>query len=203
MILYSWKWAEYQMKNRIYVSKGVYFLILLSAFQGRRNIYLLSILFAFVHECSHLLMAVIIGEKPKKISLLANGFELTLQGVKNRKKLIIYLAGPIISILLCYFFYKINKISLSKINFLIFTINILPALPLDGGRIFYCITQNKIKLKNLSRLVEIILYSLSFFEKGYLWFLPVVFIIHKSIKKMPYDIFVNDLIKRLEKEDKI
>jgi len=191
-----------KIKEKIYISRGAVLMLLLSLNSRRRSIYVSSILFAFFHECSHLCAALLMGITPLKIKILINGFELFLQGVSNKKKLVIYLAGPSASLLMYILFYEINPV-VSKMNFLIFSVNILPALPLDGGRIFYCITQNINILKKMSRVCEIILYTLPFFEKEYIWLLPVTFLIHNSLNKMPYDIFVNDLIKRLEKESKI
>lgn len=52
------------------------------------------------------------------------------------KRIITYLSGPLCNLVIAFIFYIANtNIELIKINFILGVLNLLPILPLDGGRI--------------------------------------------------------------------
>lgn len=94
-----------------------------------------------VHECAHLLAALLIGLKPERMVFYPFGVNLKL---KNRllpsmaDEFILYIAGPMANIVMALS----AKIFLKDFswqedfyikNILLFAINMLPILPLDGG----------------------------------------------------------------------
>jgi stage IV sporulation protein FB len=119
------------------------------------KIYIILMIFAMAHEIAHLITGIILGLKPKSISILPYGFKILFDvkvkdlntkigkgTILSIKKIIIALAGPIVNIIFIIIFwifkYKIFGITYDYIvyaNMLIAIFNLLPIYPLDGGRI--------------------------------------------------------------------
>ena len=124
------------------------------------KIYAILMLFALIHEMGHLIMGVMLGLKPEKISISPVGFtirfktkcedynkKISKSNIISIKKMLIALAGPltnllIIIALIIYYdisgnssiFYIPLDLSLYS-NILILIFNLIPIYPLDGGRI--------------------------------------------------------------------
>ncbi len=97
-----------------------------------------------VHEFSHTIIAAVLGIKVAEIELLPFGGQARIEdftGLDPDKEIYTALAGPIISLSLAAIFYFIPAFQSAKaplivqINLLLGIFNLLPALPLDGGRI--------------------------------------------------------------------
>jgi stage IV sporulation protein FB len=98
-----------------------------------------------VHEIGHGIMAKIMGLKIAEIDLLPFGGQAKIEdftGLDPDKEIYVALAGPITSLSLAAFFYflplKFDPLTLDmmvKVNLLLGCLNLLPALPLDGGRV--------------------------------------------------------------------
>lgn len=98
-----------------------------------------------VHEISHTIMGKVLGVKVVEIELLPFGGQAKLDdftGLDPGKEIYVALAGPLISISLALSLYFLDLTGtydlvpyLIKINLLLGIFNLLPALPLDGGRI--------------------------------------------------------------------
>ncbi len=102
-------------------------------FDYKTGIYIL--LFAIIHEFAHLVTLLLVGGKPKKINVSIFGFGLVYDdNLYPTKELLFYLAGIIVNGILAIVFIILGKNDLSYINFMLFAINALPIMPLDGGR---------------------------------------------------------------------
>lgn len=98
-----------------------------------------------VHEVAHTIMGIVLGIKVVEIELLPFGGQAKLEdftGLDPSKEIYVALAGPLISLSVAASFYFLNLADqydvvpyLIKINLLLGIFNLLPALPLDGGRI--------------------------------------------------------------------
>ncbi|HZK86712.1 MAG TPA: M50 family metallopeptidase, partial [Syntrophomonas sp.] len=106
----------------------------------------IMVIFASVllHELSHTIMAAILGVKVAEIELLPFGGQARIDdftGLDPDREIYIALAGPIFSLsisALLYFLpatFPFKTAQLIQINLFLGVFNLLPALPLDGGRI--------------------------------------------------------------------
>lgn len=103
------------------------------------NFLLLTYLVVFIHETAHALTAVLLKVKLDKIEIMPFGVTIAIHGTHIKKpihEIIIAAAGPICSGVLAFLCYRLNLGSfMVTANTAIALINIIPALPLDGGRI--------------------------------------------------------------------
>lgn len=108
---------------------------------------LLTYLIVLIHEMAHVVTALKLGVKPEKIVILPFGVTMQLQSYNikcPKDEMKIAIAGPISNIImglisLGLFRYGLLSLELTQYlvtaNCAIALINIVPALPLDGGRI--------------------------------------------------------------------
>ncbi len=107
----------------------------------------LSFLSVLVHEFGHLLAAKQLGFTPKEVALLPFGGVASLEeniGLDPEAEMHIALAGPWTSLLLigacillrAYFPGQEWLSFLLEVNIILVLFNLLPALPLDGGRVY-------------------------------------------------------------------
>jgi stage IV sporulation protein FB len=169
---------------------------------------LLSIIFILLHESGHLLAAKFLGYSFDRKSLQILPFGMRL-GFKEKfivpsKDIVISIAGPMVNLLFFLMFYfagilKQNDtyIYIADINVALFLFNMLPAVFLDGGRVFKAIIAYYISyyysclLVNINGIIIGVSFILYFIYKGIslvgipLFMLGIFFIFEgtKSIKK--------------------
>lgn len=90
-----------------------------------------------IHECAHFAACVALKEEICGIRFMPYGVNLVTKDIKNPiHTMIISASGPVMSFVLIFIFGKFpsDVMQTFKIsNIAIFTLNIFPALPLDGG----------------------------------------------------------------------
>ena len=128
----------------LFVMEGVWY-----AFTGELFLFFLSALVAVQHECAHAFAAAKLGYKLNAIVLMPFGAVIDgdLHGISFKDEIYVALCGPLCNLITATFFVALwwfvptmyaftdtaYYVSLS-----IALINLLPAYPLDGGRIFKC-----------------------------------------------------------------
>lgn len=170
------------MKIRIDL-KIIIFLILFYL-TNQIRIYLIILFFCIIHELGHLFTGLALKLKPENIEIMPYGLSVKLKtnpkdvnkkigkgNILEVKKIIIALAGPIVSLALSIIFLYIDPIFITKqdavySNILILLFNLIPLYPLDGGRIIKGILHikygNKFSKKFVYIMSNMIMIILSF-----------------------------------------
>ena len=123
------------------------------SFTGELFLFLLSALVALQHECAHAFAAAKLGYKLNKIVLMPFGAVIDgdLKGISVKDELSVALAGPFCNLLTAGFFAALWWFAPTTYAFTdtayysslaIALVNLLPAYPLDGGRVLKCVLEN-------------------------------------------------------------
>ncbi|MBQ7948587.1 MAG: hypothetical protein IJ284_02385 [Clostridia bacterium] len=120
------------------------------AFTGELFLFLLSALVAIQHECAHAFASAKLGYKLNKIILMPFGaiIDGDLRGITLKDEIFVAVCGPLCNLLTAAFFVALWWLVPTMYAFTdtacysslaIALVNLLPAYPLDGGRILKCV----------------------------------------------------------------
>ncbi len=122
-------------------------------------LFLATTLVAIEHELAHALVSAKRGYRLTKILLMPYGavIEGDLEGLSAKDEIAVALAGPLCNLCTAVFFlalwwlypslYPYTDLAFDA-SFSMFLVNLIPAYPLDGGRVLYCLMKQwKIKRK--------------------------------------------------------
>ncbi|MDM5249498.1 MULTISPECIES: site-2 protease family protein [unclassified Lysinibacillus] len=116
--------------------------VFLMIFSGQIAYYSIILFSLLWHEAGHLLAAMLCGVKVKSCVITPYGGEIEFENptvVSATSLLWIALGGPIATILgigLAFFMPELLASKLIHVQLVLLAINVLPIIPLDGGRIF-------------------------------------------------------------------
>lgn len=133
----------------IKLNLNIFLFIALFFLTGQLEIYALVMIFALIHELSHLVCGVLLGFKVNTLQIMPLGFAIEFEtpvdeynkkilksNIISVKKVFIASAGPLINLLIVILGIILDiEANMVYANFLIFIFNLLPIYPLDGGRI--------------------------------------------------------------------
>lgn len=198
------------MKIRIDLKILIFFAIFY--FTNQIKIYITIMFFCLLHELGHILAGIILKMRPEKIEIMPCGLSSTFRAnlndlnckIKNGnalelKKIIITLAGPIVSLILVILVTYIDIPYVTKqdsiySNILIILFNLMPLYPLDGGRIIKGILHIELGreksehiIRNISNVTIIILTIISsiavYYFKNIAIFLVCIFLWNVILKE--------------------
>ena len=119
---------------------------ILSAFFGKLMLFLAATLAALEHECAHAMVARRFGFQLNSVVLMPYGAVISgdLSGISPKQELLVCLAGPLANAVTALGFvalwwlypetYPYTDVA-AQVSLSLFLVNLLPAWPLDGGRI--------------------------------------------------------------------
>lgn len=122
-------------------------------------IFLISIIF---HELGHILLAKLLRVKIKKVRFKIIGFSAEFEdGIsdKNLRKIFVLFMGPLVNLIIGLIVIGLkNKFKYGNqiiyTNFILFIINILPVIPLDGGRILFYILNLRLNFESAFEIIN-------------------------------------------------
>ena len=128
----------------LFLAVGVYY-----AFTGELFLFLLSTLVAIQHECAHAFAAARLGYKLNKIVLMPYGAVIDgdLRSISFKDEIFVAVCGPLCNLITAAFFVALWWLVPTMYAFTdtacyssltVAIVNLLPAYPLDGGRILKC-----------------------------------------------------------------
>lgn len=146
---------------------------------GEGRLLLLGLISLTVHECAHLIAARNLGYQATRLAVYPIGAVLQFRPdtVESGTEWIAAAAGPLASAALAAFLFLIRTVcrsdsdllhSLQTVNFSIAVLNLIPAFPLDGGRILRPFLQKILRERTSKRILLsfTFLTSLAFLASG-------------------------------------
>lgn len=159
--------------------------------------YYIAYLFIFLHELSHLIVAILLKAKIRSLSFSLCGCCLELESdIFNNNiyiDIIIKLAGPLLNLV---FLLLVENKYIYYINLILLLINIIPIMPLDGFYILrdilemifkntYFVNKIIIAINNISIIIVFItgiIFCVKYYNISLLLFIVYVTIINMQMK---------------------
>jgi len=119
----------------------------------------------FLHEMAHVLAVNYLGGKVEKVGVFPLGFAARFRGLERLRgweRYIIYVAGSAANLIIAGWTFAVSHLSYFGLpwleefafyNLILCGFNLLPILPLDGGRIFHQFLSNRIGILRANRFM--------------------------------------------------
>ena len=119
-----------------------------------------------LHECAHALVSVCFGKPPEDIEITPLGALMRLEddeALPVARRMAVLLAGPLMTLLLCYGTLYLTRAGwlpwatgrlLFLCNAAMLFMNLLPALPLDGGRVLALILSGLLRQETVRAVMR-------------------------------------------------
>ena len=156
----------------LFILFGIYF-----AITGKVFSFLIYTLTAVLHEFGHYCQAEKLGYRLVKLQLLPYGAVISgdLEGLRFKDEVVVALAGPITNIFVALFFLALWWLfpevypytdTIMQANLSLGLINLIPAYPLDGGRVLRAGLSRVCSRKTALRVSLVTAIILAFFLVG-------------------------------------
>ena len=178
-----------QKNTKIRISSLWLPVVLLFAYFGHIRLLLCFLLSSFLHELGHIFVLRLMGKRIQNMSIGITGSVIQNQTLSYTEELLTAVAGPAVNLLLLILFHESTTLFMLNLSLLCY--NMLPILPLDGGRIITVLLEKWMPERTVGVLRGIfaamgcalffsILLGLQGMADGTCWILIVAFIWHIS-----------------------
>lgn len=204
---------------KIEINLKIIFIIILFFLIDNLSTYGIFIIFILIHELAHLVVGILIGGKPKKMTISPFGMSLEFYSYGKNKifyKILFFSSGPLINLVIALLFnFLYNKNDLIQIiiyiNVAIGIFNLLPILPLDGGKLLREIAKGIVGFEKANKFIiyfsKIVLMCITFIYailivkvKNIMILLLILYLWHLYyIEEKKYNIYekANNSIKKI------
>ncbi len=146
----------------LFIILGIYF-----AVTGRVFSFLAYSFSCIVHELGHSIVAEKSGYKLKKLTLMPYGAVIKgdIKGINLKDEIKVVIAGPLVNLCVALFLvgvwwlfpdvYPYTDLAVIS-SASLFIVNLIPAYPLDGGRLLLLILTEKMQRKKAERVVKFV-----------------------------------------------
>lgn len=145
------------------IKPSFYILVIASIFFQITELLLHTLFFVALHELSHIIIAIKLGFKIEKITICPAGMIAKIKDLESaylHQRIVITSAGVLFNLIVVALFFENSYIKAINLSIAIF--NMLPILPLDGGKLYSYILGNKIGDINALKVMIKISKSFSF-----------------------------------------
>lgn len=157
--------AIIKLTKHVYVHFTFFLVLALAFLFDIIQIVAFAFLTAMAHELCHLFSALLLGERPVRITVMPYGCRLSMYTIESGiHEVLIALAGPLFNLVMFLIF---RTGPLAQMNLAMFIVNMLPALPLDGGRVAAVIAARLFGpfravgiMRNISRVLAAVIIAL-------------------------------------------
>ncbi len=129
-------------------------------FKGELFLFLMSCVIALQHECAHAFAAARLGYRLNRVVLMPFGAVIDgdLRAISQKDEIYVALCGPLCNLFTAFFFGAVWWFAPTVYAFTdtafyaslsIALVNLLPAYPLDGGRVLRCLLSRKLLLSGV------------------------------------------------------
>jgi stage IV sporulation protein FB len=140
----------------IRISKSFVFVVLLMVISGHGKLLAVLFLSVTLHEAAHVLAAQCFGRRVTALYLTALGEMAVIRGLESLaawKRGCVYIAGPLANLLIAAAAYALGWRDGALYNAVLGLFNLLPVLPLDGGRLVQLYLGNQIGILRANRVL--------------------------------------------------
>lgn len=147
----------------LYINKLLIVMLALFVAMGNGRRVATIFLAIFIHELAHVATARMLGLHAKRIEIYPFGGAIKLDSpleLNPFQEIMVSIAGPIVNILVATIYIALDsRFDLGvneqfiRANLMLACFNILPALPLDGGRVVRSLLSKEMGIKNATRLM--------------------------------------------------
>ena len=153
-------------KTAVHVHAALPLVVMMAFLSGRGLEVMTALAGAALHEGAHALAAGLMGSMPTEVELTPLGAVMRLedeQTMPDGRRMLMLLAGPAMTLLLCLLslqgavdgwmrWHTARRIFMANAGILV--INLIPALPLDGGRMLALILGRMMKAATVRRVMR-------------------------------------------------
>lgn len=161
-------------RTELYVHASLLVFVCYACLCGQMACMAVALLSILMHEGAHALVGTVLGQRLERIELTPLGAVLRVEEdaqLPPWKRLVMLIAGPVMTFLLCSVAVALTRAGLLVAalgctlfvsNLSILLLNLLPALPLDGGRILLLLLEALLPAQQAHRILRWIGNALGF-----------------------------------------